>query len=78
MAIDPPTKPHTEIIIAAIDMPLYRAFLQHQKEFKVLLEAGVFELAHGKATINKHEGHIQNIHVEKRTYQYPSPREKGA
>lgn len=41
-----------------------------QEAFKILREAGVFDLQHGKVTINMHEGHIQSIVIERRTYQH--------
>ena len=55
-----------EIMIATGDLSLFKAFLAHKQKFEVLLQAGVFELADGKATVNFHSGHVQTVLVEER------------
>lgn len=59
-------------LIAEVDLPLFLAFKKYHKEFMIMYNAGVFNLQFGKATINKHEGHIQSVNIEERTYQYKS------
>lgn len=59
-----------EVVIAQIDVPLFLAFKEHYKDFVILCNAGVFGLPFGKAIINKHEGRIQSVVLEQRTYQY--------
>lgn len=63
----------TEVIIEEREIPLFLAFKRHQDQFQVMLDAGVFELPYGKATITMHDGRVQAILVEKRVYQYVIP-----
>ena len=60
-------------MIATGDLSLFKTFLRHKREFEVLVQAGVFELADGKATVNFHSGHIQTVLVEERRYQHIAP-----
>lgn len=39
-----------------------------------LQKAGVFEVKHGKVTINFHDGIVHSIVVEERRYQHIAPR----
>ena len=64
------TAADAEILLARVDLPLFKAFLRHREPFATMVQAEVFEIAYGKAVLNFHEGHIQNISVERRTYQH--------
>lgn len=68
---------HAEVLVSQVDLPLFKAFLRHRDKFEALLEGEVFDVAHGKATINYHEGRVQSIQVERRTYQHQAPRAFG-
>ena len=63
-----------EILIAHVDLPLFKAFLAHKEPFEIMLKSEVFDLQHGKAILNFHEGRVQNIVIERRTYQHQTPR----
>lgn len=41
--------------------------------FEAMIKARVFEVTHGKITVNVHDGRIQSITVEERRYQHTSP-----
>lgn len=62
-----------EVIIAAGEVGLFKSFLRNKRAFEVLLGAGVFELADGKATINVNHGIIQSVSVEERRYTHVAP-----
>ncbi len=51
--------------------------LAKQKEMlRAMNNGNVFDCQHGKITINMHEGHVQTIMVENRTYQHVSSSSK--
>lgn len=62
--------PEYGMVTVTVEEATFKAFLRHQEKFAVLVAAGVFDLQHGKATINFHEGHVQSVHVEERRYQH--------
>lgn len=64
------TAADAEVLIARVDLPLFKAFLRYREPFSVMVQAEVFDVPFGKAVLNFHEGHIQNIHIERRTYQH--------
>lgn len=41
-----------------------------ERIIEILQQAGIFELKHGEAIINMHEGHVQSIVVKERRYQH--------
>lgn len=57
------------IKVAAIDGELWRVLVENQEKLRTLVESGVLELDYGTITINMHNGQVQSVHVEKRTYQ---------
>jgi len=59
---------NNKITITKEEWDLYLLFKQNQTRFKVLSEAGVFNLKEGKAEINCHTGEIQTIVIHRRTY----------
>lgn len=65
-----PAGAHIEVMIMQIDMPLFQAFLRHKQRFEIMLNAGLFDVTDGKATVNYHSGNVQSISVEERRYQH--------
>ena len=63
---------HAEIMLARVDLPLFKAFIRHKEPFEVLVHAEVFEMANGKAIVNFHDGRVQSVVLERRTYQHQS------
>ncbi len=51
------------------DGPYAAAIVKHAEKIQALLDGGVFDIPFGNATINFANGQVQNIHVDKRTYQ---------
>lgn len=56
--------------ISMIDSELFTAFMAEKDKFMVMYQYGVFALPFGKAVINFHEDHVQNIIIERSVYQY--------
>ena len=57
------------IKVAAIDGDLWRVLVENQEKLRTLVASGVLDLDFGKVVINVHDGHVQSVHVERRTYQ---------
>lgn len=43
---------------------------RNRGKIEAMAKGGVFDVAYGSATLNFHNGVVQNIHINKRTYQH--------
>lgn len=43
---------------------------KHRAMLEAMNHGKIFDCQHGKITINMHEGHVQSVTVENRTYQH--------
>lgn len=56
------------LTLAGDDVALFLAAKENYVKFLALLESGIFSIDFGQAQVNVHDGHIQSIYVNRRTY----------